>query len=88
MYNSTTIPIGKSIRRPSTAKDDYEVVDTDLRCSEKLVLCKPAEYGQHQPNVLIYDLPHAKCCIHNDKIIQFGETILDAEVCVPKLFYL
>ena len=78
-YNSTIIPIGKSIRSAST-ENEYNVISKDGRCSEKLVSCSPAEHGQHHPNVVVHEIPHAKCCIYDNKIVQFGESILDAEV--------
>ena len=84
-YNSSIIQIGDSIRI-SNISNANTVAEEDLRCSEKLVLCKPAEDGEHQPNIEIYELPFAKCCVYENKILQLHETLLDAEVCVLSVF--
>ena len=78
-YNSYNIPNRKSIRRPY-AIDKQNPVDGDFRCYEQLVLCQRTESDTHQLNIIIHDLPNAKCCNYNGKVIPFGETIIDAEV--------
>ena len=62
------------------AIDKQNPVDGDFRCYEQLVLCQRTESDTHQLNIIIHDLPNAKCCNYNGKVIPFGETIIDAEV--------
>ena len=78
-YNSDSIPIGKTIRRPYMV-NKQNTVEGDFRCYEQLVLCQAAEHDKHKLNIIIHDLPNAKCCNYNGKVIKFGKTIIDAEV--------
>lgn len=79
-YNSISIPIGKTIRGPPKIVTELNLAEGDFRCFEQIVLCQPAEYDQLNTNVIIHDLPNAKCCNYNGKVIEFGKSIIDAEV--------
>jgi hypothetical protein len=60
--------------------NEQNKVEGDFRCYEQLILCQTSEHDNHQLNIIIHDLPNAKCCNYDGKVINFGKTIIDAEV--------
>ena len=78
-FNSTDIPIGKSVQIPDI-NNDQSGLGEDLLCSEKLVLCQAAEYNQKKPNMIIHNLENSRCCNYNGKSLRVGDSFLDAEV--------
>ena len=72
-HNTLGIPIGKSVRTKNPSNLPMLGLN-DIQCSEQIVYCSPDHV------IEIYNQPNAKCCSHENEIIQFGETIYNAEV--------